>query len=48
MAKVRERIIKGWKRQRKIELIESKNKQWKDISDEFIRDPSPDVTSGSG
>ena len=40
MAKERERTVKGWKRQRKTELIESKNKQWKDLSDEFIRDPS--------
>jgi len=39
-AKVRERKVKGWNRGRKIELIESKNKQWKDFYDVLFRDPS--------
>ena len=39
-AKGRERQVKGWTRKRKIELIESKNKQWKDLCDELTRDPS--------
>ena len=40
MAKKREKQVKGWKRQRKIELIESKNKQWKDLYEDLVRDPS--------
>ncbi len=39
-ARVRERQVKGWLRRRKIELIESKNQQWKDLYDDLIRDPS--------
>ena len=39
-AKDREREVKGWRRQRKIELIEAMNKQWKDFSDESSRDSS--------
>ena len=30
-----EKKIKGWDRQKKNELIESINPQWKDLSDEF-------------
>ena len=36
-AKARERQVKGWKRQRKIELIESQNKEWKDLYDGILR-----------
>jgi putative endonuclease len=39
-AKGREKQIKGWKRQRKIELIEAKNKLWKDLYEDLVRDPS--------
>ncbi|MFH1360971.1 MAG: GIY-YIG nuclease family protein [Candidatus Omnitrophota bacterium] len=39
-AKDRERQVKGWKRERKITLIESKNKDWKDLYDDLLRDPS--------
>ncbi len=39
-AKDREREIKGWKRKRKIALIESKNRYWKDLYDDLFRDPS--------
>ena len=31
-ALAREKQIKGWQRARKIELIESKNPEWKDLS----------------
>jgi putative endonuclease len=40
IAKNREKEIKGWKREKKVELIESKNKQWKDLFEELVRDPS--------
>ena len=39
-AKDRERKIKGWTRKRKIQLIETKNKEWKDLNDDIVRDPS--------
>ena len=39
-AKDREKKIKGWKRQRKVDLIESRNKQWKDLYEDLQRDPS--------
>jgi len=39
-AKDREKQVKGWKRDRKIKLIETKNKEWKDLCNELIRDPS--------
>ncbi len=32
----REKQIKGWLRKKKIMLIESKNPEWKDISDEIL------------
>ena len=31
----REKQIKGWVRKRKIELIESKNPTWKDLSEDW-------------
>ena len=40
MAKDREKEVKGWRREKKIELIEAENKQWRDLCDELIRDPS--------
>ena len=33
-------------RERKIKLIESKNRQWKDLYDELVRDPSALRASG--
>lgn len=32
----REKQIKGWLRRKKIELIESMNPEWKDLSDEWF------------
>jgi putative endonuclease len=32
----REHSIKGWKRSWKIELIESSNPEWKDLSENFL------------
>ena len=37
MAIQREKEIKGWVRSKKIELIETKNRDWKDLSDEWIK-----------
>ena len=34
-AKKREKQIKGWLRKKKIELIESMNPDWKDLSEEW-------------
>ena len=47
-AKDRERQVKGWARRRKIDLIELKNKQWKDLYGELKRDPSSSLRSESG
>jgi putative endonuclease len=35
VAIAREKQIKGWTRAKKIELIESMNPQWRDLSDEW-------------
>ena len=32
----REKEIKGWRREKKIKLIESMNPEWKDLSEEFL------------
>ena len=40
MAIKREKQVKGWKRQRKIELIETKNRMWRDLCEKLSRDPS--------
>jgi predicted GIY-YIG superfamily endonuclease len=40
MAKDREKQIKDWKRQRKIQLIEAKNRLWKDLYEDLVSDPS--------
>ena len=37
MAKDREKQVKGWKRRRKIEWIEARNKRWKDEGSETPR-----------
>jgi len=39
-ARRRERKIKGWKRHRKIELIQKKNISWKDLYEDLKEDPS--------
>ena len=39
-ARVRERKIKGWKREKKISLIESINPKWEDLDKELKKDPS--------
>ncbi|MBT3538628.1 GIY-YIG nuclease family protein [Candidatus Parcubacteria bacterium] len=31
----REKELKGWRREKKVKLIESKNTKWKDLFDEF-------------
>jgi putative endonuclease len=33
----RERYLKGWKRERKVELIESVNPEWEDPSDAWTK-----------
>ncbi len=35
-AKDREREVKGWRRQRKMELVEAENKQWRDLYKEIL------------
>ena len=35
----REKQIKGWKRYKKLELIESTNPKWQDLSDEWGNGP---------
>ena len=43
----REKQIKGWLRRRKIDLIESVNPQWDDLSDGWYdSDPDPSLRSG--
>ncbi len=40
---VREKQIKGWDRAKRVALIEERNPEWKDLSDEWgdrVRDPS--------
>ncbi len=37
MAIQREKQIKGWVRAKKIELIEAKNRDWNDLSDEWMK-----------
>ncbi len=38
---VRETRIKGWKRAWKIALIEARNPQWRDMYEDFLRQPPP-------
>ncbi len=38
----REKQIKGWRRSKKIELIESANPQWRDLSEGWFASPPPD------
>ncbi|MEE9285522.1 MAG: GIY-YIG nuclease family protein [Dehalococcoidia bacterium] len=37
-----ERRIKGWRRSKKVELIESMNPQWRDLSEGWYAPPPPD------
>ncbi|MFH1868391.1 MAG: GIY-YIG nuclease family protein [Candidatus Omnitrophota bacterium] len=39
-ARIKEREIKGWKREKKIGLIESMNPKWKDLYTRLREDPS--------
>ena len=39
-ARDREKQVKGWRRERKLELIEKNNNQWKDLYGDLTRDPS--------
>ena len=34
----REKQIKGWRRRKKVELIESMNPAWRDLSEDFLHD----------
>jgi len=43
----REKQIKGWLRKKKINLIETMNPHWQDLSVEWFRDSSPSLRSGS-
>lgn len=48
IARDREKQVKSWKYNKKIEFIESKNKFWRNLYEDLTRDPSsPDVTLGS-
>ncbi len=38
----REKQLKGWRRCRKIELIESANPQWRDLSENWYDCPAPE------
>jgi len=38
----REKQIEGWRRSKKIELIESTNPQWRDLSEGWFTSPPPD------
>ena len=49
-AKEREKQIKGWRRSKKVTLIESTNPQWKDLAADWFEEPStvldPSLRSG--
>jgi len=38
----REKQIKAWRRSKRVELIESVNPQWRDLSDGWFTPPPPD------
>ena len=38
----REKQVKGWRRSKKIELIESMNPEWRDLSEGWFASPPPD------
>jgi putative endonuclease len=45
----REKQIKGWLRRRKIALIESMNREWKDLAEQFdLTIPDPSALRASG
>ncbi len=39
---LREKQIKGWRRVKKIQLIESFNPEWRDLAEEWYQEPLPD------
>jgi putative endonuclease len=46
-AKKREKQIKGWRRERKLELIEAANPEWEDLADRIGLPASSTVAAGS-
>ncbi len=46
MAIIREKEIKGWRREKKNALVETINPQWKDLSARWYEDPSSLCSSG--
>lgn len=46
MAIIREKEIKGWRREKKNTLVETINPQWKDLSAGWYEDPSSLCSSG--
>jgi putative endonuclease len=44
----REKQIKGWTRARKIDLIESVNPEWRDLSHAWFAPPRPQILRTSG
>ena len=42
----REKQLKGWKRNRKIDLVSSMNPKWRDLSTEFYAPGDPSLRSG--
>ena len=43
---MRERRIKEWRRQWKIELVEARNPEWRDLLSELVREPGSRLASG--
>jgi len=54
LAIAREKEIKGWRREKKIRLIEGQNSQWEDLAERYFAkyprkaDPLPAKGAGSG
>ncbi len=42
----REKQLKGWRREKKVDLIESMNPQWRDLSENWQNDRDPSTSSG--
>jgi putative endonuclease len=42
----REKQLKGWRRSKKVALIESSNPTWRDLSEEWKNDRDPSASSG--
>ena len=43
----REKQVKGWRRSKKMDLIESMNPQWRDLSEGWFSTPPPDSSPRS-